>query len=267
MFQAVVFNVLVASPSDTQSERAHAIEALNQWNADMSLKQRVVLRPLMWEFGAPMLRQGSDPQAELNWMVDEADSLVGFLNARIGTTTARAASGTIEEIDRAMARGIPVHLFISNAPIPRDAKVADIEAFRTAEERYRGLGVVGYFNDRTTLDRMLRSSIERDVTAATMTSAPAVTSALGASVTRNRAGTAVATIENKGTSLVSGVGLRLRLSDGTIERLDVRPGLELRPRETYPLDLPGRDFAVVRGGGIEATWRSGRASHSAYLPF
>lgn len=165
MFASNVFTIMIASPSDTAVEREKTQSAIYQWNADMLSYRRgaAIILPYMWEFGAPNLRKGSDSQASLNWMVDRADSLVAFLNSRIGTVTKRASSGTVEEIDRALDRGIPVHLFVSNSPLPRGVETSQIERLREVEEKYRRLGIVGSYNDPEDLTGKLRTVFESDI--------------------------------------------------------------------------------------------------------
>ena len=44
-------------------------------------------------------------------LVDEADIVVGLFHSRLGQPTSRGASGTAEEIDRSVERGVKVHVF------------------------------------------------------------------------------------------------------------------------------------------------------------
>jgi hypothetical protein len=48
-FNAQVFRVFIASPSDLTEERDAATEATNAWNAQHAASEGVVLLPVRWE--------------------------------------------------------------------------------------------------------------------------------------------------------------------------------------------------------------------------
>ncbi|MGZ3172593.1 MAG: hypothetical protein ACXWJC_05845 [Croceibacterium sp.] len=52
---------------------------------------------------------------------DDCDILVGMFWARLGTDTGKAPSGSVEEIDRAVAAGKPAMIYFSDRPIPPSA--------------------------------------------------------------------------------------------------------------------------------------------------
>ena len=98
-------------------------------------------------------------------MVDRADCLVAFFNTKIGSSTARAKTGTIEEIERALERGIPVHLFTSSKGFPREISPEQIEALNETIEHYRRLGIVGQYNTIESLRSDLYSVFDADIAA------------------------------------------------------------------------------------------------------
>ena len=101
-YNARVFNVMIASPSDVASERSIVREVIYEWNAIHSEKENIVLLPVGWEsHSSPEMGR---PQEIINRQtVDKCDLLVGIFGTRIGTDTGEYDSGTIEEIERHIA--------------------------------------------------------------------------------------------------------------------------------------------------------------------
>ena len=96
---ALVLDVLIASPSDVSEARDAVESVILEWNA-ANRTGGVVLRPVRWERdAAPAL--GGTPQSILNaQFVDACDFGIAIFGQRIGTPTAEAPSGTVEEIRR-----------------------------------------------------------------------------------------------------------------------------------------------------------------------
>lgn len=111
-YDSIVYNVMIASPSDVNAERRAIREAILDWNYKNSRENGIVLMPLGWEtHSAPLLGEGQDKRGQkvINDMVlKHADVLVAIFKARIGSPTGKAASGTIEEIELHCSVGKPV---------------------------------------------------------------------------------------------------------------------------------------------------------------
>ena len=111
-YDARVFNVMIASPSDVASERSIVRDVIYDWNAVHSERENIVLLPVGWE--SHSFPQMGRPQETLNrQMLDKCDLLVGIFETRIGTDTGEYDSGTIEEIERHTALEKPVMLYFS----------------------------------------------------------------------------------------------------------------------------------------------------------
>lgn len=162
-YEATVFSVLIASPGDTASARDAVEATIMSWNRDRSAVQRVMLRALRWETDA-VPGMGGDGQQEINHqLVDEADVVVALFHSRLGLPTARSVSGTAEEIERAIERGIPVHIYFSEMPLPHDVDpigLSELNAFKTA---LQARGLLGSFASLEELCSRLRTALERDV--------------------------------------------------------------------------------------------------------
>lgn len=133
-FNATVYRILVASPSDVGEEREIIPEVINEWNAVSSFATKIILMPVKWEtHSSPLL--GGRPQAIINeQIVKDADLLVGVFWTRIGTATGVAVSGTAEEIQQFVDSEKPVMLYFSQSPIDPDK--IDIEQF-TALKKFK----------------------------------------------------------------------------------------------------------------------------------
>jgi hypothetical protein len=115
-FSATVLPVIIASPGDVTEYRALARDVLHEWNYIHSSPTNVVLMPVGWETHAsPEL--GSTPQELINERVlEDCDLLIGIFWTRLGTPTGRAASGTVEEIQRHVEAGKPAMIYFCEAP-------------------------------------------------------------------------------------------------------------------------------------------------------
>src|ERR1700677_3816099 len=98
MRNASVLRILIASPADVSQERQAAQRVISQWNASNSMARGVVLESVLWE--SHSYPAAGSPQEVLNQqIVDDCDIVVGIFWTRLGTPTATAASGTVEEIE------------------------------------------------------------------------------------------------------------------------------------------------------------------------
>ncbi|ENM5780024.1 TPA: hypothetical protein ACMDRZ_003673 [Vibrio cholerae] len=114
-FEAKVFRVLIASPSDVIEEREIAVRTIQEWNDLHSHDRQIVLLPLRWESHSSP-EYGRRPQEVINrQIVDDCDFLVGIFWSKIGSPTGVKESGTIEEISRVASASKPVMLYFSNA--------------------------------------------------------------------------------------------------------------------------------------------------------
>jgi hypothetical protein len=110
-YQATIYRVLIASPSDVTKERGTIPDVINSWNATNSEDFGVVLLPVMWETHSTP-EMGDRAQAIINrQLVFNCDILICTLWTRIGTHTGVAESGTIEEIEEFKNTGKPVLIY------------------------------------------------------------------------------------------------------------------------------------------------------------
>jgi hypothetical protein len=121
-----------------------------------------VLVPLRWETDAvPEL--GEDGQEVINrQLVDECDIVVALFHSRLGAPTPRAVSGTVEEIERARARGVPVHIYFSEMPIPRDVDPDELKRLNEYRSVLQAEGLLGSYASLEDLSAKVRTALEAD---------------------------------------------------------------------------------------------------------
>ena len=116
-YDARALKVMIASPSDVLAERLIARECIHDWNDLHAEERRTVLLPVGWDtHSSPSM--DAPPQEVINGQVLEGcDLLLGIFWTRLGTPTADARSGTVEEIERHIARGGKAMLYFSDTPV------------------------------------------------------------------------------------------------------------------------------------------------------
>lgn len=116
-YPATVFNIMIASPSDVNVERAIVRDVIHEWNGIHCASTNVILMPLGWETDiAPMT--GDRAQSLINaHILERSDLLVAMFWTRIGTPTGDAVSGTAEEIRNHIEAGKPAMIYFSDTPV------------------------------------------------------------------------------------------------------------------------------------------------------
>jgi hypothetical protein len=160
-FKPVAYRLLIASPSDLAEERQAATEAVNEWNAQHSVAESVVLLPVRWETQA-MPQSGIRPQEAINrQLVQGCDVLVGMFWTKIGTSTGVAESGTIEEIDQFVSAGKPALLYFSSRPIdPNKIDLKQHRRLRSFKDATYKKALTGSF---TSVDALRQTLVRRQV--------------------------------------------------------------------------------------------------------
>lgn len=154
---------MIASPSDIPAARDAVDRALRSWNSTNTPGRGFVLHPLRWETDSvPML--GHHPQAILNeQLLAKADIVIALFGSRVGSETPNSISGTVEEIEGAVANGKPVHLYFSEAPHPADVDLAQLQALRDFRAALQERGMYGSFENEDELLTKVWSAVEMDL--------------------------------------------------------------------------------------------------------
>jgi hypothetical protein len=165
--RSIVLQVFVASPSDVSEERVILDAVVAELNRTWAGTLGLTFEVLKWETHA---RPGFDvdPQAVVNSQIpDDYDVFIGILWSRLGTATGRAASGTVEEFERAYSRfmatgSVPeIMLYFKDAPIS-PSKI-DATQFATLQEFRNSLsgkgGLFSTFEDQPGFEASLRAHL------------------------------------------------------------------------------------------------------------
>lgn len=158
-----VVKALVAGPRDTSEVRELVKTSIHSWNDQRSARTGFIIHPLSWEMAVPQVGAG-DAQSLINaQLVDESDIVIAVFREVFGSPTRRAASGTAEEIERAVAAGRFVHVYFSRAQLSRDFDIAELSRVRRFETRMQRLGLVGHFETFEELALRVHAAIDLDV--------------------------------------------------------------------------------------------------------
>jgi hypothetical protein len=100
--EVLEFRVVVASPSDVFDTRRAVFDGIHELNRALEA-QKISIRGLGWEeYVTPGV--GSDTQNVINeQLLREYDILIAVFGTKLGTPTPNAPSGTVEEIEHAIA--------------------------------------------------------------------------------------------------------------------------------------------------------------------
>jgi hypothetical protein len=279
-FSAVVLSVLIASPGDVATARDRIELAIRLWNTDRCRQSKVVLLPVRWETDAVSQLGRGDAQAVINKdLVDTSDIIIGIFHSRLGMPTPRALSGTAEELQRGIDRGIPVHVYFSTMPVPREVDADQLKALNQFRDSLQNQGLLGNFRSEEDLATQVRTALERDVARFTEASTSEVDSSAVASgallhatyryeydrrddssdqsLMRTRI-----EIENLGRVVAENVRLALRSQgegEAPLHNFDSLAGTHISPhsRASYPVYLT---IGTSETWSISITWEEGGRS-------
>ena len=116
----IVYNVFIASPSDTEKERDIVSKLIDGWNVLHSELHGITLKSMRWEKDTVPVLGASAQQAINSQLLDKADFLIGIFNKKFGVPTDEYPCATAEEIERHMDSGKPGMLFFCNGKVTRD---------------------------------------------------------------------------------------------------------------------------------------------------
>lgn len=160
-YNATVYRVMIASPSDVALERDFARQVLFEWNIHAAAIHHVVLLPVMWETHAAP-EYGDRPQSFVNkQLLKDSDLLVALFWTRLGTPTGVAESGTVEEIEEFAKSGRRVMIYFGTA---QSSDASPDELSRLSEFRTR-IQNIAYTSEFDT-SRQFKDKFRQDILSA-----------------------------------------------------------------------------------------------------
>ncbi|MDM8084046.1 hypothetical protein QUV83_04620 [Cellulomonas cellasea] len=263
-FPAIAVRVMVASPGDAIEERAAIADVLDRWNGDRAMQSGVVLLAWMWERHAVPELGGSGQDVINAQGLDDADILVAVFRSRLGQPTREFASGTMEEIKRADAAGMPVHVYFSNMSHPQNVDEAQLASLRGARRLLCDDGLVGGYNSIEDLREKVRAAIEKDVDEIKATSfVPAGDLGPKADLTASDCprlvdGQAELVVRNSGTGTARDVRVSLsskQVADGYhLPSLDKHPGVNIAGGSGWSIPFVDLPPSIAKHSEVTFTW-------------
>lgn len=160
MFPANVYRIMIGCPGDVEEEVHIAIEVMNRWNALHAEQEGTVLLPLHWSSNS-YPQQGDHPQQILNkQLVKKSDLLIAVFGARVGSPTAKAESGTIEEIEEHVDAGKPVMIFFRKVNDLSKITAADFAKLEAFKEKIKSRGLFKEYYDCSVFEKVFSNSLE-----------------------------------------------------------------------------------------------------------
>jgi hypothetical protein len=119
-FYCLGLNVMLCGPADATDSISAIRGVVDEWNGSHAQDAKLMLRVRHWETDAhSVMMAGRDGQAIINQqLVDEADIVIAVFHSRLGSPTPRAVAGSVEEIQKALDKGLRLSVFFSKGSPP-----------------------------------------------------------------------------------------------------------------------------------------------------
>lgn len=159
------YKCLVISPSDVEDAREAIAQAIQDWNAHAGEGLGAKIEAVRWESHArPAL--GAAPQDIINkQIVDDCDFGIAIFWSRLGSATEHHASGSVEEIERLLAKGANVMVYFCVLPIPQSAlKDNQYQKLQDVKTTFRERGLFANYTSTDELRRIAGLHINGNMT-------------------------------------------------------------------------------------------------------
>lgn len=167
-----IVQIFLASPGDVAPEKEVVSSIVEELNLIWSRDSGLVLELVNWETHA-WPGADVDPQALINRQLpNEYEIFLGIMWSRLGTATNRAASGTVEEFQRAFSRfkadpeSVHIMFYFKSAPPPLTADPIQVSQVLQFRRHIESDGVLPWmFASKQDLARQLRLHLSREIQA------------------------------------------------------------------------------------------------------
>ena len=156
-----LFRILLAAPSDVTEEHRVLAGVINEWNVQHGDNFGARVELMNWRTHAHP-QTGRRPQALINrQFADRADIVIAIFWRRFGSPTGKAASGTVEEIERAQRQGKKVMIYFSERETADDVAVdrKDHSRIERLKRAWSRKGLLGNYRNLPQFERVLRKDL------------------------------------------------------------------------------------------------------------
>ena len=262
-------NVMIGSPGGLAGSRSTVEDTVMEWNILNGDDANVVLMPFRWENRAPaVLGIGSGQDVINDRLLDKCHVLIAMFSHRFGTPTGTFGSGTESEVDRALSRGMRVHLLFNQESGPlREIDPSQLEAVQQYREKMQSHGLVMDFSDAQGLREQALLALSDDVRAFRRDVLSGMVSSVGASMRVELAvpanGNPSVAVRNESADLVADLTLNrvtIAGSDVRVRGSGVRTNLAAGRTQRWPLFARPPELKDVR---VHLSWfYAGRQDHA-----
>lgn len=169
MYNANVYTVFIASPSDVQSERNLVIQRIHNWNSVHSETRSIVLMPLTYELNTPS--RFNNPQETIDeYVLIKADFLVGIFWSIVGS------GATEHEIIKHVDSGKPAALFFSQRDVPYQ-QTDGVTRVKELQNHYKTKAFYHQYQDDSGFINHIDNELNRFVNEITSNNSPIIKSA------------------------------------------------------------------------------------------
>jgi len=166
-YNATVYKVMIASPSDVTDERIIVREVIQEWNSVHSEDRQTVLMPLGWETDASPSMEDRPQEVISRQILRNCDLLVAAFWTRLGSPTGKSPSGTVEEIEEHWGADKPAMIYFSSVPVVMESvEPEQWEALQAFKKQCRDRGLVETYESlqefREKFSRQLAQTVIRN---------------------------------------------------------------------------------------------------------
>lgn len=155
----IILNLVRCGPGDVARELKKAGEIVDEWNSSQGLDSNFFVRNAHWATDAAP-DMSDRPQAVINrQLIDKADLIVAVFWKRFGTPTGVSASGTQEEIERAITQGKRVLLYFSEIEDIRDSDDSQKALVKSFRDGLSAKGLYWTYRSRAEFEKLFRTHL------------------------------------------------------------------------------------------------------------
>lgn len=152
-YNAKIYKVFIACPSDVQEEKEAVRSAIAKWNAMHSEEKKIVLLPISWEINAAPEGFQSAQDYINESILDTCDILIGIFWSTLGQPTKHAEGGSVEELERHISRKKLAMLYFSTKELPqKEDKLDGFLKVLELKKKYQKTAMYSEFNRKEELE-------------------------------------------------------------------------------------------------------------------